>query len=574
MIRLSLLALLATSALAAPLDERQSGPSVTIRNGTVVGSTASGIDSFKGIPFAQPPVGNLRLRSPRPLASGFGTITSDPSPRACPQFSTQVNTGNLPQDALAKLMNTPLFQEINNAGEDCLTLNVQRPSTATSSSKLPVLFWIYGGGFESGSTGMYDGGSIIRKSVSLGKPIMFVEVNYRVGGFGFLGGKDLAGEGNTNLGLRDQRLGLQWVQDNIAAFGGDPTKVTIWGESAGAISVFDHTVINGGDNTYHGQALFRGAIMNSGSEIPATSVTDLKSQKVYDTVVAAAGCSSASSQLACLRALSYEKFLNAASSVPSISSYQSLDIAYLPRPDPGNSFFSESPEVSINAGRFTKVPIIIGDQEDEGTAFSLVQSNVTTDDQLAQYLADYFPTNPNALANVRALLANYPNQPLEGQPAGSPFRTAGLNNIYPQFKRLAAVLGDITFTLTRRVYLHTVQPKGVKTWSYLSSYFHGTPVLGTFHASDLLFSFALMGDADANPITNTIQTYYVSFVNDLDPNSLGSGSGRQINWPNWTPNSAQLLNFQSLANQIISDDFRNAAYQYLLSAQTQFRIKR
>ncbi|KAF7195276.1 putative secreted lipase [Pseudocercospora fuligena] len=574
MVRLSLLPLLAASAFAAPLDERQSGPSVTIRNGTVVGSTATGIDSFKGIPFAQPPVGDLRLRSPRPLTSGFGTINSNPSPRACPQFFTPVNTGNVPQDALGMLVNTPLVQQVTNAGEDCLTLNVQRPSTATSSSKLPVLFWIYGGGFEAGSSGMYDGGSIIRKSVSLGKPIIFVAVNYRLGGFGFLGGKDLAGEGNTNLGLRDQRLGMQWVQDNIAAFGGDPTKVTIWGESAGAISVFDHTVINGGDNTYQGKALFRGAIMNSGSVIPATTVTDLKSQKVYDTVVAAAGCSSASSKLACLRALSYEKFLNAASSVPGIFSYQSLDLAYLPRPDPGNSFFSESPEVSINAGRFTKVPVIIGDQEDEGTLFSLVQSNVTTDDKVAQYLADYFPSNPNALANVKALLANYPNQPLAGQPAGSPFNTAGLNNIYAQFKRLAAVLGDITFTLTRRVYLNTVQPKGIKTWSYLSSYLYGTPVLGTFHGSDILFCFGLLGDGDANPITNTIQTYYVSFVNNLDPNTLGSGSGRQINWPNWTPSSPQLLNFQSLKNVLIPDNFRNTAYQYLLNAQTQFRIKR
>lgn len=220
------LPLLAALAAAVPLDERQSGPSVTIANGTLLGSSSQGVDSFKGIPFAQPPVGDLRLRAPRPLAQGFGTRQATQSGRACPQFFSQVNTGILPQDVVGRLLNTPLFQRITDAGEDCLTIDVQRPATATANSKLPVLFWIYGGGFEVGSNGMYDGGSLVRKSISLGEPVIYVAVNYRVGGFGFLGGSDLAAEGgNTNLGLRDQRLGLQWVQDNIAAFGGDPTKV-------------------------------------------------------------------------------------------------------------------------------------------------------------------------------------------------------------------------------------------------------------------------------------------------------------------------------------------------------------
>lgn len=157
-----------------------------------------------------------------------------------------------------------MVQAITVSGENCLTVNVQRPSGTTSSSKLPVVYWIFGGGFEFGSTQTYDATDFIQKSVSLGKDVIYVSVNYRVGGFGFLAGSALADEGSTNLGLRDQRLGLEWVADNIAAFGGDPTKVTIWVESAGSISVFDQTVINGGDNTYNGQALFRGAIMDSG----------------------------------------------------------------------------------------------------------------------------------------------------------------------------------------------------------------------------------------------------------------------------------------------------------------------
>lgn len=176
---LSLLPLLATTVIGAPTVERASGPSVTIANGTVVGSAAAGIDSFKGIPFAQPPVGNLRLRAPQSINKSFGTINAVGVPKSCPQFATQADTSNLPEDVATMLLDSPLLQAASDAGEDCLTLNVQRPSTATSSSKLPVVFWIYGGGFEAGSTQIYDGSILLQKSVSLGKPIIYVAVNYR-----------------------------------------------------------------------------------------------------------------------------------------------------------------------------------------------------------------------------------------------------------------------------------------------------------------------------------------------------------------------------------------------------------
>lgn len=384
----------------------------------------------------------------------------------------------------------------------------------------------------------------------------------RLGGFGFLPGDDLAREGSTNLGLRDQRLGLEWVAENIAAFGGDPDKVTIWGESAGAISVFDQTAINGGDHTYNGKPLFRAAIMNSGSIVPANSVTDPKAQTVYDTVVAAAGCAGSGDKLACLRAAPYQTFLRAASSVPGILSYRALDLSYLPRPDPGNNFFSQSPEVSVQNGQFAKVPVIVGDQKDEGTLFALFQSNITTNDDLVEYVASYFPGNPDAQAQIAELMTNYPNRPLLGQPAGSPFDTGAFNNIYPQFKRLAAVLGDITFTLTRRYYLALITEQGVSAWSYLASYLQGTPILGTFHASDILF--ATYGTLGQNIPLITTQTHYISFVNNLNPNTI-STAPPLINWPQWSNASGrpQLLNQRALTNRLITDDFRSGAYRFL-----------
>lgn len=318
-------------SFASPLENRQANaPSATISNGVVTGTSSAGVDSFSGIPFAQPPVGDLRLRAPQTYSAPFpgGTFAATTTVPACPQFGFQVDyvdTNNIPgsvlSDVLGDLLNSPLGQVASNQKEDCLYLTVQRPTGTKATDKLPVLFWIYGGGFVAGWSAMYDGSDFVKSSVDLNQPIIYVAVNYRVGAYGFLHGAEMVAENATNLGLRDQRLGLEWVADNIASFGGDPSKVTIWGESAGAISVCDQTLINGGDNTYKGKPLFRAGIMDSGSIIPAADSSSPKPQAIFDSVVEAGGCSSASDKLACLRGLSYEDFQRAQTSVPGIFSY-------------------------------------------------------------------------------------------------------------------------------------------------------------------------------------------------------------------------------------------------------------
>lgn len=201
-------------ALAAPAIEKRLIPTVVLEHATVVGASVAGIDSFKGIPYAQPPVGKLRLKPPQPITSNIGTVLAVGSPKSCPQFMTSADTSILPLDLVAELSNTPLFQKASDAGEDCLTVNVQRPSTATADSKLPVVFWIYGGGFEFGSTSTYDASELILTSVAQGKDVLYVSVNYRIGAFGFMPGAEILKDGSANIGLLDQRLGKSFPIQN------------------------------------------------------------------------------------------------------------------------------------------------------------------------------------------------------------------------------------------------------------------------------------------------------------------------------------------------------------------------
>ncbi|KAF4217602.1 hypothetical protein CNMCM8980_003546 [Aspergillus fumigatiaffinis] len=549
---------LATAVLGAAVS--QNAPTVTVASpaATIVGSLGA-VEKFNAIPFAQPPTGSLRLKPPQPIETSLGTVDGTGSAKSCPQFFLTTDNSEFPSSVISTLVNIPFFQTVTNAGEDCLTLNIARPSGTTPDSKLPVLVWIYGGGFEFGATATYDGTSLVTSSVNLGMPIIFVAMNYRVGGFGFMPGKEILADGAANLGLLDQRLALQWVADNIAAFGGDPDKVTIWGESAGSISVFDHLIMYDGNNTYKGKPLFRGAIMNSGSVVPADPVDGVKGQQVYDSVVEYAGCSPATDTLECLRALDYTDFLNAANSVPGFLSYNSVALSYLPRPD--GEVLTASPDVLGKAGKYAPVPIIIGDQEDEGTLFALFQSNITTTSQIIDYLAEHF--HGATRDKLEELVATYPDIMTDG----SPFRTGIFNNWYPQFKRLAALLGDLTFTLTRRAYLRhmTEITPDVPCWSYLASYDYGTPIMGTFHASDILQVFY---GILPNYASKAIHTYYFSFVYDLNPNSR---RGNFMEWPQWNEEQ-QLMQFFNDHGALLPDDFRNDTYNFILNNVDSFHV--
>jgi carboxylesterase type B len=187
--------------------------------------------------------------------------------------------------------------------------------------------------------------------------------------------------------------------------------------------------------------------MDSRSVASADLVDCPRAQNIYNTVVDKSGCSGATDTPSCLRTIDYETFLEATTSIARAFDYQYVALPYLPRPD--GSVLTQSPDILALNGQFASGPFIIGDQGDEGALFFLVQSNISTIDDAVQYLSKVI-FHDATVEQVQALVAAYPGDPS----AGSPYNTGALNELYPQYKRLASILGDLVFTLTRRVFLN------------------------------------------------------------------------------------------------------------------------
>src|SRR6266487_5060201 len=324
---LLLLFMLVSSIAVAQLNN--SSPRVNTANGVLEGVDESGIKTFRGIPFAAPPVGNLRWREPQPLQNWSGMRKADKfGPRA---------------------MQLPIFGDMNfrsdGMSEDCLYLNVWTPAK-TGNEKLPVLVYFYGGGFMAGdgSEPRYDGESMARKG------IVAVTVNYRLGVFGFFAHPELTKESpnhaSGNYGLLDQTAALQWVQQNIAAFGGDPEKITIAGESAGSFSVSAQMASPLSKN------IIAGAIGESGSLLgfnPPVALTD--AEKTGVLFAAGVGANS----LAELRAMPAEQLLQAIAK----SEFGRFPITV------DGYFFPKSPVEIYEAGEQAHVPLLIGWNSEE-----------------------------------------------------------------------------------------------------------------------------------------------------------------------------------------------------------------
>ncbi|KXN87213.1 Lipase 1 [Leucoagaricus sp. SymC.cos] len=553
--RLQLLALLLFNGFA--LSASVAGPTVALDNGTFTGLVLGPVIQFLGIPYAQPPVGNLRYRLPHAVEPYIGNHLATAFGLACPQQNTDLPLPpGLPSEAIDFIVNAGINAVFPDS-EDCLTINVIKPSTATSNSRLPVvvvsaLRWIFSQRlnevfFYEVDIRRYDGGLIVNRSITLGTPIIFVSMNYRheflAPRFGFLASKEVKAAGIGNLGLQDQRQALRWVQKYIGAFGGDPAKVTIWGESAGAISISLHMLANNGNT----EGLFRAAFMQSGSPLPVGDITN--GQELYDTIVAETGCSGSADTLDCLRNLPYDTLKAAIDKSPGIFDYQSLRLAWPPRAD--GTFITDNPQKLIQQGVVANIPFVTGDCDDEGTLFSFSTLNVTTESQFREYIGGTFWKGVST-SDVDHLATLY----TADVTTGSPYDTGITDVLTPQYKRLASFQGDAVFQAPRRFFLQNRSGKQ-NTWVYLSKRFKTEPYLGSaspmhdiMHVSDL---FNIFGGEE---LTN----YLINFVIKLDPNGLGLPP-----WPKYTTSSPQMLTFWDgfVPTTITQDTFRREGIDFI-----------
>ncbi|HOC17531.1 MAG TPA: carboxylesterase family protein [Vicinamibacterales bacterium] len=367
------LALLLTIALPAFGADR-----VKTANGIVESTVApvEGVRSFKGIPFAQPPVGDLRWREPQPPKNWTGVRNADGFGPACMQRLSPGADYWLRGDGMS---------------EDCLYLNVWTPAKS-GREKLPVLVYIFGGGFQNGdgSEPRYDGERMARKG------IVAVSLNYRTNVFGFFAHPELTKESphgaSGNYGLLDQVAALRWVQKNIAAFGGDPKRVTIAGESAGSISVSALMA------SPLSRGLIAGAICESGAAIaslPPRALREVEASGVKFAESAGAG------SLAALRAMSAQQILEAAGKARDIRFSTAMDGYFLAK---------SLPEIAL-AGEQAKVPLLAGSNTEEGPARAVLAGGEPTAETLAAAIRKFYGEKAESI--VKAYAATTPDEVYE-----------------------------------------------------------------------------------------------------------------------------------------------------------------
>ncbi|TFK85745.1 carotenoid ester lipase [Polyporus arcularius HHB13444] len=536
--QLLILALTAGFAFAAPTTVRQTHPTITLDDATVIGQPNGTVVRYLGLPFAQPPVGDLRLRLPKPVSPFNGTINATTFGNQCIQqiFPAVDLPSDVPAPASEYLTAFVTPADVPQS-EDCLNLNVIVPADAHSKSKLPVAVWIYGGGFEIGSNAIEPGEVVVARSIEIGHPIVYVAINYRLSAFGFLGGSEVKEAGVANLGLHDQREAFRWVQKYISAFGGDPEKVMIWGESAGAISVALHMQANAGDP----QGLFRAAFMESGSPTPSGTVDNPYLQSTYDQIVADSGCSNATDTLACLRTVSTDVLLAAVDNTPSFLSFQQINTPWFPRAD--GALISNPPEQQLLSGPTANIPIVSGNDQDEGSAFSFPTLNLTTDEEFLDYVHSNYYRNTSREA-VEKILDLYPSDPA----LGSPYNTGDNFTYSPQYKRMSAFQGDFIEQAPRRLFVQHLAEKQ-PVYAYLSN-FHKVDGIGAAHGTELadVFGGGPMGD------------YLIRFAATLNPNGDGA-----FEWPRYTNSSPLLLTFNDVQPELnlTMDTYRAEGMAYL-----------
>lgn len=448
---------------AIPLSAQIS--TAKVAGGMVEGIVKDGIASFKGVPFAAPPVGEFRWKSPQPVIPWQGVKKAD-------AFAP----GPMQDTSFGAALGGP--QKIS---EDCLYLNIWT-GAKNAEEKLPVMVWIYGGGFGIGmtSTPTYDGTNLAKKGIVL------VSVTYRLGPMGFLAHPELSvesGKGSGAYGIQDQIAGLKWVKKNIAQFGGDPNNVTIFGESAGGISVSMLTA------SPMAKGLFQRAISESGGNMAPPRMTLKKAEEQGKDYLSKLGVN----DIKAARALNAEAIQKETKGMGS----------FWPVAD-GETVVENQYEL-FEAGKFNDTPILIGTNSDEGGLF--VTQKATGESFEKMIRLQY-------AAGADAILKAYPH-------ATDVEATRSSKDIFR----------DSTFAWPTWAWAKLQSRKG-KNKVFVYYFDQRTPRSpeGSNHASEIPYVFCNIGMEGAMGTTNgpedvslseLISSYWINFAKNGTPNGLG-----------------------------------------------------
>src|SRR5215472_10018306 len=382
-------AVFAVGMASAPATAQQSGPVVQTAEGPVSGLINGGVNEFKGIPYAAPPIGELRWRPPQPVAHWQQPLDATSFANTCPQVTT-----------------LGVFASPASITEDCLYLNVF--TTRLGGGGLPVFVWIHGGGNVDGESNDYDGSKLATGGAS-GTPVVVVTLNYRLGLFGFLAHPALNSEGHlfANYGIMDIQAVLQWVQRNAARFGGNPNLVTLGGQSAGATDTGANLISPLSVGLLH-RAIFESSPLSSLQPLSVGLTNGMN-------FATAAGCpGDDATTVACLRALSATQILQ-------LQGTANANGPYVTGPMVDGSVIPVTPITAWTRGQFNPVPVMGGNVQDEGN-FGIgiteyftgpPQVPITAEQYVANVTRTYsgpeYPGGPNYPAGtVDQVLAKYP----------------------------------------------------------------------------------------------------------------------------------------------------------------------
>jgi para-nitrobenzyl esterase len=487
---------------------------VAVDGGQVVGLREGALRIFRGIPYAAPPVGGLRWRPPQPVASWTGVKQCLAYGASCPQDVAVEDSESL----------------VETQSEDCLFLNVWTPAKS-AEERLPVMVWIHGGGFISGSGSLPP---MYGRRFSGTENVVLVSVNYRLGVFGFFALPELSAESpqgvSGNYGLLDQNAALQWVRRNIAAFGGDPRRVTIFGQSAGGQSVIAHLVspLNRG--------LFARAISESARYqdhgVGIWSTVSLAEQELEGSALCKTlGVAPGPRTLASLRKIPADILVTATAPAPS-----PLPLLFVQPPQPSfqpvvdGYVLPDEPWRLLSQGAWARVPLLIGSNQDE----------------CAMWTSSVKPQAADAVATAARRRVSWyagPDWPvLDAQ-----FPVADNGGLLPATSRLMTAL---EFNAPARYTARTVATQGVPAYLYYFSRVPPGKGQSAHHSAEIPYVFDSLNPAKAvgQPesadlaLASRMADYWATFAATGDPNAPG-----QPRWPRYDPAADVLLRLDAPA---------------------------